>query len=78
MNIKYKGRTKIKFVFATVKKDFTVTLKNFRINGNLKITSKKENGVHVPDVYFEENPSINFSAKTSLGHSVLMKLISGI
>ena len=57
---------------------FTVFLKDFRFNGNLKITSKKENGVIVPDVYFEENPSINFNIKLDLGNGFFMRAISNL
>ena len=53
-----KGTAKKKILLVIVKKSFTITLKDFTFNGNLKITSKNENGVIVTDVYFEENQAL--------------------
>ena len=72
-----KGRA-TKRIIVKIRKSFTVTLKNFKFNGNLRITSKKENGVLVPDVYFNSDPSINFSVKLDLGHGLLKKAVAAL
>ena len=72
-----KGRA-TKRIIVKIRKSFTVTLKNFKFNGNLRITSKKENGVLIPDVYFNSDPSINFSVKLDLGHGLLNKLVAAL
>ncbi len=70
------GRATKKIAFVRVRKSFTVTLKNFRFNGNLKITSKNDKGVLVPDIYFDGDPSMNFSPKISLGGGIINKILS--
>ena len=72
------GRATKKILFVKIRKSFTVTLKNFRFNGYLKVGYKRENGVLVPDIYFNSDPSINFTFRLSLGHSVLQKIVAGI
>ena len=72
-----KGRATKRIIFK-IRKSFTVTLKNFKFNGNLRITSKKENGVLIPDVYFNSDPSMNFSIKLDLGHGLLNKLVAAL
>ena len=69
------GRATKKIVFK-IRKSFTLTLRNFKFNGYLKIGYKKENGVLIPDIYFNSDPSINFSFKLNLGHNVIFKLVS--
>jgi len=69
------GRATKRFIFK-IRKSFTVTLKNFNFNGNLKITSKYDKGVLVPDVYFDGNPYLNFSPKISLGGGIINKILS--
>jgi len=71
------GRIKKKIIFK-INKSFKVTLKNFKFNGFLKISSKRENGILVPDVYFNSDPSINFKVKLDLGHSLLQKALASI
>ena len=78
LNPQLKGTVKGKLFLVTVKKSFTFTLKDFRFNTKLKITSKKDNGVLVPAAYFEEKPSINFEVKLGLGDHIVMKIISSI
>ena len=72
------GRATKKILFVKVRKSFTVTLKNFRFDGNFKVGTKYVDGVRVPDLTFSGDPSINFTAKLDLGHSILWKLVSGI
>ena len=69
------GRATKRIIFK-IRKSFTVTLKNFRFNGNLKITSKYDKGVLVPDIYFDGDPSLNFSPKISLGGGIINKILS--
>ena len=63
------GRATKKILFVKVRKSFTVTLKNFRFDGNFKVGTKYVDGVRVPDLTFSGDPSINFTAKLDLGHS---------
>ena len=72
------GRATKKILFVKVRKSFTVTLKNFRFDGNFKVGTKYVDGVRVPDLTFSGDPYINFTAKLDLGHSILWKLVSGI
>ena len=71
-----------KKIIVKIRKSFTLTLKNFRFDGNLRITSKNDNGVLVQDAYFEGNPNINFNARISLGggiiNSLLEKLLNNV
>jgi hypothetical protein len=48
------------------KNNFVVTLRNFKFNASLKVTSKYDKGVLVPDVQFVGDPNINFKFKLSL------------
>ena len=72
------GRAKKKILFVKIKKSFTITLKNFYFNGNLRITHKLENGVLVPNIYFDSSPDINFKPKLSLGSSIIQKILAGL
>ena len=67
-----------KKIIVKIRKSFTLTLKNFRFDGNLRITSKNDNGVLVQDAYFEGDPSINFSAKISLGGGIINEILGKI
>ena len=49
----FSGKKKKKILFIKITKRFTVEIRNFRFDGNLKISSKYENGVLVPYVYKE-------------------------
>ena len=70
-----KGRVS-KRIIVKIRKSFTLTLQNFRFDGNLRITSKNDKGVLVQDAYFEGNPSMNFKVKLSLGGGILNKILS--
>lgn len=71
------GRAKKK-ILVTIRKSFTITLKNFYFNGYLRITHKLENGVLVPNIYFDSSPDINFKPKLSLGSSIVEKVLGGL
>ena len=72
------GRAKAKIAFVKITKRFTVEIRNFRFDGNLKIASKYVNGVYVPDVSFNNDPYRNFSVKFHLGGGLLNKVLEFI
>ena len=82
LNLKINGLSPVlegrasKRIIVKIRKSFTLTLQNFRFDGNLKITSKYDKGVLVQDAYFEGNPSMNFKVKLSLGGGILNKILS--
>ena len=77
-NPELSGRASTKISLINVSMSFTVSLRNFRFDGVLKITSKYENGVLVPDIYFEGNLSLSFTFKLDLGNNMLYRAFSSI
>ena len=77
-NPELSGRGSTKNSLIKVSIIFTVSLRNFRFDGDLKITTKYENGVLVPDIYFEGNPSLSFTFKYDLGNYMLHRTFSSI
>ena len=71
------GRAKKKII-VDFEKSFVLTLKKFNFDGNLKIGTKNDNGVLVPDVYFDSEPTMDFSPKINLGDNILEEAVSAI
>ena len=68
----FSGRAEAKIAFIKITKRFTVEIRNFRLDGNLKIASKYENGVLVPYVYKENENLCKVVLKDDAGNVKLV------
>ena len=68
-----------KKILVRITKSFSVSLRNFVLKANFKISSKKnDKDILVPDIYLDSDPTIIFTPKINLGKNPIFKALASI